>query len=42
MLFLQGEWDMQPVPLVTSILEKPSYPCEGGAHPTSGPLTPGA
>ncbi|XP_034751790.1 dopamine beta-hydroxylase [Etheostoma cragini] len=35
-----GEWDKQPVPLVTSILEKPRYPCEGGALPTSRPLTP--
>ncbi|XP_037609304.1 dopamine beta-hydroxylase [Sebastes umbrosus] len=35
-----GEWDKQPVPVVTSMLEKPRYPCEGGAHPTSRPLTP--
>ncbi|XP_031711934.1 dopamine beta-hydroxylase isoform X2 [Anarrhichthys ocellatus] len=35
-----GEWDKQPVPVVTSILEKPRYPCEGGAHPTSRRLTP--
>ncbi|KAK9532692.1 hypothetical protein VZT92_010066 [Zoarces viviparus] len=35
-----GEWDKQPVPVVTSILEKPRYPCEGGAHPASRPLTP--
>ncbi|KAM6900881.1 dopamine beta-hydroxylase [Lycodopsis pacificus] len=35
-----GEWDKQPVPVVTSILEKPRYPCEGGAHATSRPLTP--
>lgn len=39
-LFLQGEWDKQPVPVVTSILEKPRYPCEGGALPTSQPATP--
>ncbi|TNN70721.1 Dopamine beta-hydroxylase [Liparis tanakae] len=35
-----GEWDEQPVPVVTSILEKPRYPCEGGARPTGPPLTP--
>ncbi|XP_075935561.1 dopamine beta-hydroxylase [Anarhichas minor] len=35
-----GEWDKQPIPVVTSILEKPRYPCEGGAHPTSRPLAP--
>ncbi|KAM3599493.1 uncharacterized protein V6R79_006896 [Siganus canaliculatus] len=35
-----GEWDKQPVPVVTSILEKPRYPCEGGALPSSRPLTP--
>ncbi|XP_041816615.1 dopamine beta-hydroxylase [Chelmon rostratus] len=35
-----GEWDKQPVPVVTSILEKPRYPCEGGALPTSQRLTP--
>ncbi|KAG8010640.1 Dopamine beta-hydroxylase [Nibea albiflora] len=38
-LFL-GEWDKQPVPVVTSILEKPHYPCEGRALPTSQPTTP--
>uniref|UniRef100_A0A3B4T2L7 Dopamine beta-hydroxylase n=1 Tax=Seriola dumerili TaxID=41447 RepID=A0A3B4T2L7_SERDU len=35
-----GEWDNQPVPVVTAVLEKPRYPCEGGAVPTSQPLTP--
>uniref|UniRef100_A0A3B4XHT3 Dopamine beta-hydroxylase n=1 Tax=Seriola lalandi dorsalis TaxID=1841481 RepID=A0A3B4XHT3_SERLL len=35
-----GEWDNQPVPVVTTVLEKPRYPCEGGAAPTSQPLTP--
>ncbi|TKS84596.1 Dopamine beta-hydroxylase [Collichthys lucidus] len=35
-----GEWDKQPVPVVTSILEKPRYPCEGGAPPTRRPATP--
>ncbi|XP_060931271.1 dopamine beta-hydroxylase [Limanda limanda] len=35
-----GEWDKQPVPVVTEVLEKPRYPCEGGALPTSRPLTP--
>ncbi|TMS08767.1 Dopamine beta-hydroxylase [Larimichthys crocea] len=35
-----GEWDKQTVPVVTSILEKPRYPCEGGALPTSQPATP--
>eukprot|EP00064_Thunnus_orientalis_P008424 superscaffoldBa00000999_g8447 len=33
-----GEWDKQPVPAVTSVLEKPRYPCEGGASPTSQPV----
>lgn len=37
---VQGEWDKQPLPVVTSILDKPHYPCEGGAPPTSRPLTP--
>ncbi|KAK5900753.1 hypothetical protein CgunFtcFv8_025685 [Champsocephalus gunnari] len=35
-----GEWDKKPVPVVTSILDKPRYPCEGGAPPTSKPPTP--
>ncbi|KAM9338516.1 dopamine beta-hydroxylase [Symphorus nematophorus] len=35
-----GEWDKQPLPVVTSVLKKPRYPCEGGALPTSRPLTP--
>uniref|UniRef100_A0A3Q3KC55 Dopamine beta-hydroxylase n=1 Tax=Monopterus albus TaxID=43700 RepID=A0A3Q3KC55_MONAL len=35
-----GEWDKQPVPVVTAVLEKPRYPCEGGALPTSRPPTP--
>uniref|UniRef100_A0A8C7ZA58 Dopamine beta-hydroxylase n=1 Tax=Oryzias sinensis TaxID=183150 RepID=A0A8C7ZA58_9TELE len=30
-----GEWEKQPVPVVTTTLEKPRYPCEGGAVPTS-------
>uniref|UniRef100_A0A3P9KTF1 Dopamine beta-hydroxylase n=1 Tax=Oryzias latipes TaxID=8090 RepID=A0A3P9KTF1_ORYLA len=30
-----GEWEKQPIPVVTSTLEKPRYPCEGGAVPTS-------
>ncbi|RVE65659.1 hypothetical protein OJAV_G00118940 [Oryzias javanicus] len=30
-----GEWEKQPIPVVTSILEKPRYPCEGGAVPIS-------
>lgn len=38
-LFLQGVWDKQSVPVVTDILEKPHYPCEGGAPPTSQPST---
>uniref|UniRef100_A0A3B3CUL9 Dopamine beta-hydroxylase n=1 Tax=Oryzias melastigma TaxID=30732 RepID=A0A3B3CUL9_ORYME len=29
-----GEWEKQPIPVVTSILDKPHYPCEGGAVPT--------
>uniref|UniRef100_A0A3B4Z232 Dopamine beta-hydroxylase n=1 Tax=Stegastes partitus TaxID=144197 RepID=A0A3B4Z232_9TELE len=34
-----GDWDKQPLPAVTSILEKPRYPCEGAALPTSRPPT---
>ncbi|KAM6902566.1 dopamine beta-hydroxylase [Xenentodon cancila] len=30
-----GEWEKQPLPVVTSTLEKPRYPCEGGVVPTS-------
>ncbi|XP_004074879.1 dopamine beta-hydroxylase isoform X1 [Oryzias latipes] len=30
-----GEWEKQPIPVVTSTLEKHRYPCEGGAVPTS-------
>ncbi|XP_074546763.1 dopamine beta-hydroxylase [Halichoeres trimaculatus] len=37
-----GEWEKQHVPVVTSILEKPRYPCEGGAPPTGRPRTPTA
>ncbi|KAK2819038.1 hypothetical protein Q5P01_024599 [Channa striata] len=35
-----GEWEKQPLPVVTAVLEKPRYPCEGGALPTSRPLIP--
>lgn len=35
-----GDWKKQPVPVVTSVLDKPRYPCEGGASPTGRPLTP--
>uniref|UniRef100_A0A3Q3EEH7 Dopamine beta-hydroxylase n=1 Tax=Labrus bergylta TaxID=56723 RepID=A0A3Q3EEH7_9LABR len=35
-----GEWEKQPVPAVTSILEKPCYPCKGGAPATGRPPTP--
>ncbi|KAG7223902.1 hypothetical protein INR49_015158 [Caranx melampygus] len=35
-----GDWENQPLPVVTTVLEKPRYPCEGGAPPTSRPLTP--
>ncbi|CAK6959330.1 dopamine beta-hydroxylase [Scomber scombrus] len=35
-----GEWDKQPVPEVTTVLEKPHYPCEGRAGPTSRPVEP--
>uniref|UniRef100_A0A7N8X0U1 Dopamine beta-hydroxylase n=1 Tax=Mastacembelus armatus TaxID=205130 RepID=A0A7N8X0U1_9TELE len=35
-----GEWDQQPVPMVTAVLENPRYPCEGGSLPTRQPLTP--
>ncbi|KAM6975667.1 dopamine beta-hydroxylase [Tautogolabrus adspersus] len=37
-----GEWEKQPVPVVASILEKPRYPCEGGALPTGRPPKPTA
>ncbi|KAM9841689.1 dopamine beta-hydroxylase [Aulostomus maculatus] len=37
-----GEWDKQPLPVVTSTLKKPPYPCEVGPRPTSRPLTPTA
>ncbi|XP_072228027.1 dopamine beta-hydroxylase [Leuresthes tenuis] len=30
-----GEWEKQSIPAVTSILEKPRYPCKGGVVPTS-------
>lgn len=36
--FCQGEWEKQPIPVVTSILDKPRYPCEGGAVPTGWPV----
>lgn len=39
--FLQGEWEKQPIPVVTSTLEKHRYPCEGGAVPTSWPVYAG-
>ncbi|XP_068609392.1 dopamine beta-hydroxylase [Brachionichthys hirsutus] len=29
-----GEWDKQAIPVVTSTLEEPRYPCEGGTLPT--------
>lgn len=32
-----GEWENQPLPVVTSVLEKPHYPCEGRAPPTATP-----
>ncbi|XP_033832287.1 dopamine beta-hydroxylase isoform X1 [Periophthalmus magnuspinnatus] len=32
-----GEWERQPLPVVTSALEKPHYPCEGRAPPTPAP-----
>lgn len=32
-----GDWEKQPVPVVTSVLEKPHYPCEGRVPPTSAP-----
>ncbi|XP_068190721.1 dopamine beta-hydroxylase [Antennarius striatus] len=28
-----GEWDKQSIPVVTSTLDKPRYPCEGGSLP---------
>lgn len=34
-----GDWEKQPLPVVTSVLEKPQFPCEGRALPTA---TPGA
>lgn len=30
-----GDWEEQPLPVVTSILEKPRYPCEGAPLPPS-------
>ncbi|KAM9323410.1 dopamine beta-hydroxylase-like [Pholidichthys leucotaenia] len=30
-----GQWDKQPIPVVTSVLQKPRYPCQGGRPPTS-------
>ncbi|KAF3702147.1 Dopamine beta-hydroxylase [Channa argus] len=35
-----GDWEKQPIPVVTAVLEKPRYPCEGGALPTIRALTP--
>ncbi|KAK7896245.1 hypothetical protein WMY93_021570 [Mugilogobius chulae] len=32
-----GDWEKQPLPVVTSVLEKPHYPCEARAPPTSAP-----
>lgn len=32
-----GDWEKQPVPVVTSVLEKPHFPCEGRVVPTSAP-----
>ncbi|XP_061555239.1 dopamine beta-hydroxylase [Phycodurus eques] len=35
-----GEWDKQTLPVVTSPLKRPPYPCEVGAHPISRSDTP--
>lgn len=35
-----GDWEKQPVPVVTSVLEKPHYPCEGRTPPTGPPAVP--
>ncbi|KAM3874355.1 dopamine beta-hydroxylase [Diretmus argenteus] len=35
-----GEWDMQPLPVVTSVLQRPRYPCEGGGVPAGQPRNP--
>ncbi|KAJ0057233.1 hypothetical protein NL108_002178, partial [Boleophthalmus pectinirostris] len=32
-----GDWERQPLPVVTSVLQKPHYPCEGPAQPTPAP-----
>uniref|UniRef100_UPI003AAECD8A dopamine beta-hydroxylase n=1 Tax=Centroberyx gerrardi TaxID=166262 RepID=UPI003AAECD8A len=35
-----GEWDKQPLPVVTSVLQRPRYPCEGGGLPVSQSVKP--
>ncbi|KAM4634253.1 dopamine beta-hydroxylase [Polymixia lowei] len=35
-----GEWDKQPLPVVTSFLQRPRYPCEGGGHSITRPDEP--
>ncbi|XP_056146432.1 dopamine beta-hydroxylase [Lampris incognitus] len=35
-----GVWDHQPLPAVTSVLQKPRYPCEGGQLPVGKPSQP--
>ncbi|XP_054612161.1 dopamine beta-hydroxylase [Dunckerocampus dactyliophorus] len=32
-----GDWDKQTLPTVTSVLQKPPYPCEVGSRPTARP-----
>lgn len=36
----QGDWDKQPIPAVTSVLEKPQYTCKRGTLRTNWCLTP--
>ncbi|XP_061763272.1 dopamine beta-hydroxylase isoform X2 [Nerophis ophidion] len=35
-----GVWDKQPLPVVTSVLQRPPYPCEVGVRPTPHPIVP--
>lgn len=36
----QGDWDKQPLPVVTSTLDKPHYPCEARSPPSGPTVTP--
>ncbi|XP_061911121.1 dopamine beta-hydroxylase [Entelurus aequoreus] len=35
-----GLWDKQPLPVVTSVLQRAPYPCEVGVRPTPRPIVP--